>query len=100
MFVVEFAQDGYLKTAPYLFKHKIDAVKYARQLMENSKREFVVLDDYDDSSLEIVPYRIGTGFALMQNADTQHVYQLNHAVVKKFEITTFDRLKDETPVLV
>lgn len=97
MFVVEFIQDGREKTAPYLFKHKIDADKYAKKLMGNARNEYIAFNDYDADTLNIVPYheRYSGGFAVLHMPTHEKIFLLTNAVVKKYKITTFDELVKE-----
>lgn len=97
MFVVEYIQDGFEKTAPYLFKHKIDADKYAKKLMDDARNKYIAFNDYDANTLNIVPYHesYSEGFAVLHMPTHEKTFLLTNAVVKQYKITTFDELVKE-----
>lgn len=92
MFVVEYIQGGTLKTAPCLFKTLATAKSYANKLMHNVKLEYIALDDYDASTLNVVPYHetYCDRYALIHLMQSGQSTQYSHAVVKRYPVVAED----------
>ena len=60
--------------------------------MHNAKLKYVAFDDYDASTLNVVPYHetYSDGYALIHLMESGKATQYSHAVVKHYPIVAED----------